>query len=77
MIVEISKGYQITIPANIRNELGLGVGSPLEVEKKNGKIIIKPIKEDLDEMFRKAKNIKPKKNMTVEEMEKLNERLFR
>ena len=77
MIVTISKGQQITIPSELRNELGLDVGSKVELEKKGNKIIIKPIEEDLDELFANAKNIKPKHGLTAEQMDKLNEGLFR
>lgn len=77
MIVEISKGYQITIPAEIRNELGLGIGTPLEVKKEDGKIVFSPIKENMQELFLNAKKMMPKKKMSVAEMEKLNEKLFR
>ena len=31
MIITISKGQQITIPANIRENLGLNVGSKVEM----------------------------------------------
>lgn len=77
MIVTISKGQQITIPSEIRKELKLKVGSKVEVIKKQNKIIIQPIEEDLDELFKKAKHIKPKHNLTAEQMDELNERLFR
>lgn len=77
MIVEISKGYQITIPAEIRNQLGLGIGTPLEVKKEDGKIVFSPIKENMQELFMNAKKIIPKKKMTITDMEKLNEKLFR
>lgn len=44
--------------------------------KKQNKIIVQPIGEDLEEMFEKAKHIKPKHNLTAERMDELNERLF-
>ena len=77
MIVTISKGQQITIPAVFRKELKLKVGSKVELIKKENKIIIQPIDEDLEDMFEKAKHIKPKHNLTAEQMDELNERLFR
>ncbi|HLC86583.1 MAG TPA: AbrB/MazE/SpoVT family DNA-binding domain-containing protein [Candidatus Nanoarchaeia archaeon] len=77
MIVTISKGLQITIPSDIRNHLGLEVGSKVEIEEKNGNILIKPIEEDVEEVFREAKNVKPKHNLTVRQMKELNQRMFR
>ena len=77
MIVTISKGQQITIPAEMRKELDLKVGSRVELIKKQNKIIIQPIEEDLEELFGNAKNIKPKHNLTAKQMDELNERLFR
>lgn len=73
MITSISKGYQLTIPADIRNELGLGIGSRVEITKKEQKIIIEPIKEDIEEIFKEAKRIKPKHRLTAEQMDKMIE----
>lgn len=77
MIVTVSKGQQITIPANIRNELGLDVGSKVEITKKDTKIIITPIGNDLDQVFEETKNIKPKFKLTAEQMDEINERMFK
>lgn len=77
MIISISKGQQITIPANIREELGLDVGSRMEIEEEKGNIILKPIGEDLHTLFEKAKKIKPKYDLTAEQMDKINESMFR
>lgn len=77
MIVTISKGQQITIPAEMRKKLKLKVGSKIELIGKENKIIIQPIEEDLEELFANAKNIKPKLNLTAEQMDELNERMFR
>ena len=77
MIVTISKGQQITIPATMRDELGLQPGSKVDVEQKEGKITIKPIGEDLVELFKKAKTIKPKHHLTAAQMDALNEGMFK
>lgn len=76
-LIEISKGYQITIPAKIRNRVGLRIGSKLDVSLKNKNIIMKPVGEDLETMFKKTDKIKPKHNLTPKQMDELNERLFR
>lgn len=77
MIIEVSKGYQITIPAEFRKEFGLGIGSPMEISKEDGRIVIQPIKEEMNVLFNNAKKINPKKKMTIEQMGNLNEKLFR
>ena len=77
MIKTISKGQQITIPAEMRKKLKLTVGSKVELIRKENKIIIQPIEEDLEELFANAKNIKPKHNLTAKQMDELNERMFR
>ena len=77
MIVTISKGQQITIPADIRNELGLEVGSKVEIEKEDGKIVITPLGDSLKELFKKAKSVQPKHVLTAEQMDELNEKMFK
>ncbi|MEK6984127.1 MAG: AbrB/MazE/SpoVT family DNA-binding domain-containing protein [Nanoarchaeota archaeon] len=77
MIVEMSKGRQITIPAKMRNELDLVMGSKLEITKRGDEIILKPLGDDLDKMFKEAKNVKPKHNLTAKQMDELNEGVFR
>ncbi len=73
MITKISKGLQITIPAEFRNELELEVGSKVEIDLKDNKIIISPIDEDLDKLFKEAKKTKPKLKITVQQMDELAE----
>ena len=73
MIVTISKGLQITIPSEIRNELGLEIGSKVELEKRGNKIIIKPIEDDLERLFEEAKRIKPKHKLSAKDMDKMVE----
>jgi AbrB family looped-hinge helix DNA binding protein len=77
MIITISKGQQVTIPASIREELGLSEGSKMELEKKKGKIILTPIGENLEEIFKETEHIKPKHDLTAEQMDKINEKMFR
>ncbi|HII30040.1 hypothetical protein COT48_01455 [Candidatus Woesearchaeota archaeon CG08_land_8_20_14_0_20_47_9] len=73
MIVSISKGYQLTIPADIRNELGISIGSRLTLKKTESKIILEPIKENVEKVFEEAKRIKPKHKLTAKQMDKLIE----
>jgi len=59
MIKTISKGYQLTIPADLRNELGMTIGSKVDIEKKNNTLIIKPIAKDtMKEMFNEVNRMK-------------------
>ncbi len=73
MIIELSKGKQITIPSKFRKELHLDAGSKVELEKRGNKLIIKPIEEDLDKLFKEAKNVKPKHKLTAKQMDELIE----
>ena len=73
MIVTISKGQQITIPSEFRKDLKLKVGSKVEVIKKQNKIIIQPIEEDLDRLFGNARKILPKHKLTAKQMDELAE----
>ncbi len=76
MIVTISRGLQVTIPATIREHLGLDMGSKVEIEEKEGAILLRPLGEDLEKIFQRAKRIKPKHHFTPAKMDELNERIF-
>ena len=73
MIVELSKGRQITIPSKYRKDLKLHVGSKVELTKKGNAIILKPIEEDLSRLFQEAMKIKPKHRLTASQMDKFVE----
>ena len=73
LIVTISKGQQITIPSEFRKDLNLKVGSKVEVIKKQDKIIIRPLEEDLDKLFDNARKIKPRHKLTAKQMDELVE----
>ena len=77
MIVEMSKGKQITIPTEIRHQFDLGIGSKLEIFSKQKEIVLKPVGDELDKLLNEAKNVKPKHNLTAEQMDELNEGLLR
>lgn len=77
MITTMSKGQQITIPSEMRQSLGLKQGSKMEIEIIGKKIIIKPLEEDLEQLFKEARKIKPKRGLSIEKMEELNEKAFR
>ena len=73
MIVSISKGYQLTIPAELRNELDITAGSRVDVTKIKDRIIIRPMQTDIDDIFQESKRIKPKHNLTARQMDSLIE----
>lgn len=77
MIVEMSKGRQITLPAEIRKTLNLASGSKLEIIKKSDGILLKPLGENMETLFENAKRIKPKHKLTPKQMDELNEHLLR
>lgn len=74
MIVRISKGQQITIPSEYRTEFGWQIGSKVELTKEGNKIVIKPIGEDLQKLFKEAHNLKPKFKFTAKQMDDVVER---
>ncbi len=76
MIVEISKGKQITIPAELREQFHLDAGSRVEVIGREGEIVIRPLHDDVEDFFKKSKTIRPKVLMTAEEMDKYNEEIM-
>ncbi|MDD5452269.1 MAG: AbrB/MazE/SpoVT family DNA-binding domain-containing protein [Thermodesulfobacteriota bacterium] len=43
-LVKVKRHYQITIPQGLRRKLNLAVGDYVEVENKDGDIIMKPVK---------------------------------
>ncbi|MCQ4367230.1 MAG: AbrB/MazE/SpoVT family DNA-binding domain-containing protein [Sulfolobales archaeon] len=65
--VKVTRNYQVTIPASIRNRLGIHEGDILEFHLEDDKIIIK-----------KASTVRPRirlgKRLTVEEIERDIER---
>jgi len=61
-ITKVTRNYQITIPAEIRNALGIREGELLEVELENGKIVIKRLKKE-------RKTLKLNKKISPEEIE--------
>ncbi len=78
MITAISKGLQLTIPADWRKELDLKAGTRVEMEKEGNTIVIRPIDADLKKAFEEAKHRKPRYGLTAEEMDKMfDEELFR
>ena len=71
--VKIKDKYQVTIPARIRNELGLEVGDLLEADVQGDQIVLKPQlvvdKAKAWERFRAALRRSGKKNRDMDDEE--------
>lgn len=45
--MKVTRSYQITLPAEVRRELGVKVGDLLKVTVSEGKVVIEKVEEDL------------------------------
>jgi len=43
-LVRVKRHYQITLPAGLRKKLNIDIGDYVEVENKNGDIVMRPVK---------------------------------
>lgn len=77
MLVQLSKGRQLTIPSEIRDALELDAGSKLEMTLKDKEIVLRPIGDDLKKLFDEAIRLNPKHKLTPKEMDAYNEALLR
>jgi len=66
-IVKVTRNYQVTIPAEIRNKLGIKEGDYLKVDLEGNKIVIVKLEQ-------KRKTIKLGKPLDIEEIERSIER---
>ena len=73
MLVSISKGQQVTIPSKIRKRFKLDIGTRVEIIEEKDKIIIKPIDDDIESLFKEARKKKPKLNLSAKQMDKMVE----
>ena len=66
MIVKVTRNYQITIPADIRDKVNLRIGDLVDVVYDNDRkvIIIRKVKQD-------RKTLKAGKMLTPEDIERL------
>lgn len=73
MLIEMSKGKQLTLPAKFRAKYGFKEGSRIEAEDTGKGILIKPMETDLEDVFKSTDGIKPVHKWTAEEMDKETE----
>ncbi len=66
MKVKVTRNYQITIPAEVRNKVGLKLGDMLEVsyDEKRGEIVLRKLSEE-------RKRLRAGKKLTPDEIESL------
>ena len=75
MLTKVSKGYQITIPAKLRHKFKLDIGTTIEIEAKKDKITIKPVKEELEDLFKEANKFNTH-NLKAEDLEKMEDGIY-
>ncbi|MBI3052390.1 AbrB/MazE/SpoVT family DNA-binding domain-containing protein [Candidatus Woesearchaeota archaeon] len=75
-LAKISRGYQLTIPAEIRNRFGLKPGTDVEIAVEKDRIIITPLDDaDIEDVFKRADKFKPH-NLSPEDLERMEEELY-
>ncbi|MDK2372660.1 MAG: AbrB/MazE/SpoVT family DNA-binding domain-containing protein [Candidatus Korarchaeota archaeon] len=66
--VKVTRNYQVTIPAEVRNELGIREGDYLEVYvSEEGHIVMKKVR-------RARKTLRSGRKLTIEEIDEVIER---
>ncbi|WXG41812.1 MAG: AbrB/MazE/SpoVT family DNA-binding domain-containing protein [Candidatus Freyarchaeum deiterrae] len=51
MLVKVTRRFQVTIPQDIREKLGLGIGDIVNVQYKDGKIVIEKVSGDWEKVM--------------------------
>lgn len=69
-IVNIRNRRQITLPADVLNQLGLSVGDSLAVQIKKQELIIKPIREQTMDTLKAIQKVFQKANISENELQK-------
>ena len=67
VVVKVTRNYQITIPAGIRERIGIREGDYVEVEVEGEKIVIRRVGD-------RRKRVRLGKKLSVEEIEESIER---
>ena len=76
MIVEISKGYQISVPASIRKKYNLEAGDKLELEDQDGKLLVTlPQEESWQEIWDEIDKTATEHQLTPEELDDFSDLL--
>ena len=76
MLVKISKGYQLTIPAAIRSKFGLKPGVGVDISVKKNEIILTPLEDvTIDDVYKRAQRFKPH-NLSAKDLEKMEDGFY-
>ena len=76
MLVKISKGYQLTIPAFMRNRFGIKPETEVDVKIEGAKIVITPLDNfSMNDVFRRADRFKPH-NLSPKRLQKFEDGLY-
>src|SRR5215213_11250847 len=75
-LVKVVRGWQITLPMEMREEIGLELGGYLEAQVSNGMISLKPVKlvspadadRRLDEILSRVKYTGPEPMPSIDEL---------
>ncbi|MCH4816686.1 MAG: AbrB/MazE/SpoVT family DNA-binding domain-containing protein [Saccharolobus sp.] len=68
-VSKVTRNYQLTIPLEIREFLGIKEGEYVEFEIDDGKVVIKPLRK-------KWSTVKLRKQVSVEEIEEIANSAF-
>lgn len=55
MKAKVARRYQITIPEEVREEVGINVGDVVDVSSYEGKVVIEKVGKNWDEVMAKTK----------------------
>ncbi|MCS7105411.1 MAG: AbrB/MazE/SpoVT family DNA-binding domain-containing protein [Thermofilaceae archaeon] len=69
MRVKVTRNYQVTIPVEVREALGIREGDYVELELRDGYAVLKPLK-------RRWTTVKLGRDLKVEDIEEIADRAF-
>ena len=55
MRAKVARRYQVTIPEEVREEVGINVGDTVDVRSQGGKVVIEKIGRNWDEVMRETR----------------------
>ena len=77
MLTKLTKGLQLTIPAEIRNKLDIDEHTVLDIglDRQKKKIVVEPVKsQSLRTLFEKCDSVKNKTDKSIKKLEEEYER---
>lgn len=55
MKAKVARRYQITIPEEVREEVGINIGDLVDVSSREGKVVIEKVGQNWDEVMNETK----------------------